>query len=272
MEIDQSSDNSNPQIPDPSRGNRLLGQTILVTRPAESARSFCERLEKLGARTIAHPVIHVEPAPPGPIDDAISRIAMFDWVVLVSPNGVQSFVDRVLASAGTLDLLTTKKFATIGPSTFAKLQQSTDIESQLTPADSDSDSLAEALIKSASGQRVLLIRANRGSAVLGNRLKQAGIEFEEVVAYQSVDVDTADPVVAEQLRTNQIDWVTMTSSAIARSTIRLFGDELRNAKTASISPTTSAAMIELGFQPDVEARQYDMEGLIDSISEQIAPG
>ncbi len=85
------------------------------------------------------------------------------------------------------------------------------------------------------------------------------------MVYRSVDVTSAEPTVAAALAEGRIDWITVTSSAIARSLAALFGDDLRRAQLASISPITSATLRELGYPPDVEAREYDMAGLADAI-------
>jgi uroporphyrinogen III methyltransferase/synthase len=88
---------------------------------------------------------------------------------------------------------------------------------------------------------------------------------DQVVAYQSTDVETADPDVAATLAAGQIDWITVTSSAIARSLVRLFGADLGRARLASISPVTSGVLRELGFAPAAEATRYTTEGLVDAI-------
>lgn len=244
----------------------LAGQIVLVTRTLDQGGSLCNRLSALGADTIIHPVIRILPMDNlDKIDDVISRIAMFDWIVFVSANGVRFFLERLTRTKGLFEPFRQRRFAAIGSSTLIHLSQSAGVEAELTPERSNSEALADALIEVATGQRVLLVRASRGSRELAGRLSQANIEIEELAVYQSVDVDSADPLVAKQIRSQQINWVTMTSSAIAHSTIGLFGDDLRKTKTVSISPTTSAAMIELGFQPDAEARNYNMDGIVEAI-------
>jgi uroporphyrinogen III methyltransferase/synthase len=63
----------------------------------------------------------------------------------------------------------------------------------------------------------------------------------------------------------QIDWTTVTSSAIARSLAKLFGDTLKKTKIVSISPITSATLRELGFEPAAEAKEYTMAGVVEAI-------
>jgi uroporphyrinogen III methyltransferase / synthase len=78
-------------------------------------------------------------------------------------------------------------------------------------------------------------------------------------------VTRPDPEVASLLRSGRIDWITVTSSAIARSLAAMFGGELRRAKLASISPLTSGVLRELGHEPAVEAAQYTFTDLAAAI-------
>jgi uroporphyrinogen III methyltransferase/synthase len=71
--------------------------------------------------------------------------------------------------------------------------------------------------------------------------------------------------VAKNLAEGRIDWVTVTSSAIARSLARMFGKDLKRAKLASISPVTSAVLDQLGCEPSVEASVYTMDGLVQAV-------
>jgi uroporphyrinogen III methyltransferase/synthase len=76
-----------------------------------------------------------------------------------------------------------------------------------------------------------------------------------------------DEQILALLAAGKIDWTTVTSSAIARSLVRLLGENLRRTKLASISPITSATLRELGDEPAAEAREYTMDGLIAAIVE-----
>jgi uroporphyrinogen III methyltransferase/synthase len=84
-------------------------------------------------------------------------------------------------------------------------------------------------------------------------------------------VSQADPLIGQQLEAGQIDWITVTSSAIARSLVALFGADLAQARLASISPLTSAVLAELGHPASVEAVVYTMEGLLEAIEQQGPP-
>ena len=252
-----------------SQGDPLRGQTVLVTRPAEQAGSLREHLERQGVSVIVHPAIEIKPPADFSKLDAslatLKRTDSYQWVVFVSGNGVKHFFDRLKQQDLSIDLLKDRNVAAIGAATLAQLE-TVGIRKVRSPAVSNSESLAELIIEQASGQRVLIIRADRGSDELANRLKGATIDFEEVVAYRSTDVKSADPAVVKMISEGKIDWVTMTSSAIASSSIRLFGDAITNSggkvKTVSISPRTSQAMRDLGFEPDAEAVKFNMAGIV----------
>ena len=74
-----------------------------------------------------------------------------------------------------------------------------------------------------------------------------------------------DDEVAEALAAGEIDWTTVTSSAIARSLVRMFGDSLRKTRLAAISPLTAEVLTELGYPPRVVAETYTTDGLVDAI-------
>ncbi len=67
------------------------------------------------------------------------------------------------------------------------------------------------------------------------------------------------------MREGRVTWVTVTSSAIASALVRLFGEDLRRTRLASISPVTSETLRRLGFPPAAEANPYTMEALAAAI-------
>jgi uroporphyrinogen III methyltransferase/synthase len=158
------------------------------------------------------------------------------------------------------------KLAAIGPAT-ADALASFHLRADIQPDVYRAEALAESLLAHGPLARVLLVRASRGRETLADMLSDAGCDVEQIVVYNSTDVDLPDPMVAGQLAAGQFDWVTVTSSAIARSLVRLFGDDLRRAKFASISPLTSLALRDAGFDVAAEAKSYTTFGLVDAICE-----
>jgi uroporphyrinogen III methyltransferase/synthase len=243
----------------------LFGQRILVTRPAHQAEDLREPLAELGADVRVQPAIEIRPPCHWePVDAAIKRLREFDWLVFSSSNGVNYFLQRLWSRGEDLRLLGNLKIAAIGPGTAAELERHS-LRADLIPDEFRAESLAAALAADARGQRFLLLRASRGREVLSEELTAAGGLVEQVVVYESRDITEANPEIAEILEAGKFDWITVTSSAIARSLHRLFGEHLGKAKLASISPITSATLRELGYTTAAEAKEYTIPGLIEAI-------
>jgi uroporphyrinogen III methyltransferase/synthase len=93
-----------------------------------------------------------------------------------------------------------------------------------------------------------------------------------VVAYESRDVATPEADAAAALAGGRVDWITVTSSAIARSLVGLFGAQLRRAKLAAISPLSAGVLAEAGFECAAVAAEYTAAGLVDAILAAETPG
>ena len=239
----------------------------MVTRPIEPADALAEQLRTLGADVVVQPAIRISsPADWQPVDDALAHLQEYDWLVFSSANGVRYLFDRLRRR--NIRPLWYPLLAAMGPGTAEELAQF-GRRADLVPAQFRAESLADALTPEAAGKRFLLARASRGRELLAERLTAVGAVVEQIVVYTSDDVDRPDPRAAAMLHAGEIDWITVTSSAIARSLARLFGDDLRQAKLASISPITSGVLRELGHEPAAEAAEYTSAGLTAAIVEKI---
>ena len=181
-------------------------------------------------------------------------------------------LDRLIETGGDVRRLAGVKLAAIGPGTADELAAYHLRVDGQPPEVYRAEALADLLAVDAHGKRFLLARASRGREVLAERLTAAGAAVEQIVVYHSTDVTKPDAEVAAALGAGRIDWVTVTSSAIARSLAKLFGDDLRKTKIVSISPVTSATLRELSFEPAAEAKQYTMEGVVQAVLEAEAKG
>lgn len=246
----------------------LLGQTILITRPRTQALTFSRMFTELGAGCFLQPAIKITaPLDWSAVDDAMFRIEQYDWLVFSSVNGVHFFFDRFFKIYGDLRRLGGVRLAAIGPQT-ASAVESYRLQVDLQPAEYCAEELAVAL-KSEASSRFLLARASRGREVLAETLVAVGGRVDQIVVYESTDVKEIDPVVADAIVNQQIDWVTVTSSAIARSLVSLLGPALHQVRLASISPITSTTLLELGYEPTVEAKVFTMEGLVAAMQRHI---
>lgn len=243
----------------------LFGQRVLVTRPVRQAGELRDRLTELGAEVLLQPAIEIAPLDDWrEVDDRIGQLKQFDWLVFTSRNGVRFFLDRVLAQGRDLRWLGHLCIAAIGPGTAEELA-GYHLHPDVQPDEYRSEALAERLRGEAPGKRFLYAHASRGREVVRDELTAAGGTVEDLVVYNNNDVQQPDEQSARRLDAGEIDWVTVTSSAIARSLWRMFGDSLRRTRLASISPVTTAALAELGLSPAAEARDYAMDGIVAAI-------
>ncbi|MCI0332655.1 MAG: uroporphyrinogen-III C-methyltransferase [Planctomycetes bacterium] len=243
----------------------LFGRTVLVTRPEHQSQDLSNQLRRLGANVLSQPAIEIsEPHDWSAVDDVIARLHEFDWIVFSSANGVQHFFNRLFALGHDVRRLGNAKLAAIGPATVAALAEY-QLRADVQPDTYRAEALAEALAPKARGRRFFLARASRGREVLAEMLTNSGAIVEQALVYESRDVTAANEDIATTLAAGKIDWTTVTSSAIARSLVGLFGDALHETRLAAISPLTADVLTELGHPPAAIAEVYTAGGLIDAI-------
>jgi uroporphyrinogen III methyltransferase/synthase len=237
--------------------------TVLLTRPAHQAEPVKTELETLGYRVLMQPAIDILPPEDWmEIDDALQKISLgeFDWIIFSSSNGIRSFFDRIENKIGEW---TNIPIAVVGIGTDSVLYQRIGRHADVVPKTFTAEAVAEALSAEAEkGKRFLHLRANRGRDVLKKILTESGGSVTEIAVYRSVDRTHADPQITELLRSGKIDCVTVTSSAIAESLVKMFGELLRQTSLVSISPLTSETLRRLGFPPQQEASEASLAGIV----------
>ncbi|MBX9582343.1 MAG: uroporphyrinogen-III C-methyltransferase [Gemmataceae bacterium] len=251
----------------------LFGRRVLVTRPAHQAAEMVRKLEHLGAVVSRLPTVEVrEPADSGPLDRVLGEVrdGKWDWLVFTSANGVQAVVRRLDALGRDLRDLGAVKLAAIGPKTAAALREY-HLRADVVPDSTySSEGLAEALGPHVAGSRVLLARANRGRELLRDELAKVAT-VEQVTAYDQVDAIDPDAGVLDKLRRGEVEFVTLSSSNIARGLIGAFDETIRGrvergeVKLVAISPETGRAARELGYPVAAEATEFTADGLIVAV-------
>jgi uroporphyrinogen III methyltransferase / synthase len=253
----------------------LFAKHVLVTRPRDQVASLVHALEELGAIVTALPTVEIhELADYSTLDQAIARLHLYQWLVFTSVNGVSAFMRRLRQQGRDLRALGSLKLAAIGPAT-AEALRAYWLEPDLVPDEYRAESLAAALREKVRDQRVLLARADRGREVLRDLLSEVA-EVDQAPVYRQIDAGEGSPLdmhptVREQLRGGPIEFVTLTSANIARSLLRGLDDATRKRvvegelKLVSISPVTSAAIVEMGLPVAAEAREYTMKGVVEAL-------
>lgn len=243
----------------------LFGQTVLVTRPEHQANELADMLRAEGANVLIQPVVEIaDPHEWSAADAAIERLDEFDWIVFSSVNGVEKFLGRLFDRKLDMRRAGRAKLAAIGPATAAALADR-HLHADLMPSEFRAEALAADLAPLARGKRVLLIRASRGRDVLAELLSQAGAVVEQAVVYESRDIESPDSEVRDALTAGRVDWTTVTSSAIARSLVAMFGETLRKTRLVAISPLTAETLAETGHPAALVAETYTSGGILAAI-------
>ncbi len=244
----------------------LAGLRVVVTRAEGQAGGFVHRLEALGARVIEFPTIAVCLSDdPAPLDEAISHLERYDWLIFTSANGVRFFAER-LHEAGRAMVAIRSRICAIGPAT-RRAVEALGLTVELVPERYVAESLVEAFAEvDLRGRRILLPRAAVARDVVPDALRNRGAVVDVFEAYRTIVPEDAPARAAELFGTDKPDWVTFTSSSTVKNFCEAAGVRaLTGVRVASIGPVTSATLRELGISVDAEANVYTTDGLADAI-------
>jgi uroporphyrinogen III methyltransferase/synthase len=253
----------------------LFGKRILITRQKEQARDFARLLAALGAQPVEAPMIRIlPPLDVAPLDAACARVGDFEWIVFASPNAVDTFMSRLLASSSDVRALHGVRLCAIGRGTADRLAGH-GLKVDLVPDESRADGVVDAIAASTqlSGLAVLLPRGDIGRQVIAEELRRRGADVTEAIAYRTLLVDQereGGPDVYRMLLERSIDVVTFTSPSAVRSFVSTVGAEpaadlLRPTVVAAIGPVTAEAAAQFGIPTTVMPEEYNIQALADAI-------
>ncbi|HEV2618447.1 MAG TPA: uroporphyrinogen-III synthase [Acidobacteriaceae bacterium] len=242
----------------------LAGRRVLITRAPHQALELDERLQALGAETILIPTIEIVPPTSfAALDEALARIATFDWLVLTSANGMRAFAGRAME----LKLSARpKRIAVVGPAT-ARTAESIGLRVHTMPRVHTAEALAERLLPEARGQRFLLVLAEGAPRTLEATLTAGGAQVFTAAAYANripqASLHAIKKLFAKGARAP--DAVTFTSASTASHLAALLeAAEVKLPESVariSIGPITSAALRRLGIPPHAEAAEATIDAL-----------
>jgi uroporphyrinogen III methyltransferase/synthase len=247
----------------------LFGKRIVVTRTRKQAGALSGGLRALGADVIELPTIRIEP----PKDlfefgQLVQDAHTYDWLVFTSPNGVTAFFEMFFKIFNDVREIGGTRIAAIGPATAARVRDF-HLQVDLQPE----EFVAEAVVKvfqkecSIENLRILLVRAEQARDVLPKELTRLGAIVDEAVAYRTVPETEDVSGGMARLREEGADLITFTSSSTVENFLGLKLAVPSGWKAASIGPITSQTLRSRGVNVDVEAKQYDIPGLIAAIRE-----
>ena len=257
----------------PNETHPLAGTRILVGRARHQAGSLSTSLRSLGASVIEIPFIEIrKPQSFAPLDEALSHLKTYDWLILTSVNGVEAMWQRLRKLRIPRTRLKHLQIAAIGPATKRAIVKH-GLKVKMMPEEYVAEAVVKGLHDKVNGKRVLLVRAKVARDVIPDSLRAAGAQVDVVEAYETVVPEKSKTRLRALFKNKQRrpHVVTFTSSSTVRNFAELLGGTkpkapaLSDVQFASIGPVTSATLRELDLPVSIEAREFTMGGLVRAI-------
>lgn len=267
---------------------------IVVTQGEGARGSLAAALAARGAEVVPLPAIAIEP--PGdlaPLDAALGDLGRFDWIVFTSRHAVEAVCARPAWITAREMPLPGLRVAAVGRATAARLHE-LGITADVVPAEAGGRALAQAIaaVTAAAGSgppsgpgggragadagvlagvRILWPRSEIALRELPEALARSGAIIVEPVAYRTVVPEGVDLAsFLARWDEGSIDAIAFLSPSSAKNLPALLGRPdlawvAERAVVASIGPSTSEALRELGAPPRVESSARTVEDLAESL-------
>ena len=240
----------------------LDGLRILVTRERAPSEEFAGKLKLLGAVPIVCPAIEIQLRNPPGLDEALTGLERFDWLVLTSANAVRAIQAR-------FDALELKPDRTLGRTRIAVIGNATrealeDLggQAEIVAEPANVESLARQLEATGVDGELVFFPASRiARPELPERLRTAGAAVVQISVYETV--------MPSELRvpeSDQLDVATFTSPSTVRNIAsRVTPEWLRQTPAVCIGETTAGAAREAGFACPMIAAASSLDGIIATL-------
>ena len=256
----------------------LYGWRVLVPRAKSQAGVMNARLSQHGAIPQSVPTISLEPPRnPAQMDRAIKGIVegRYQWVLFTSVNAVNAVWGKFEELGLDARSFAGVHLGAVGQKTADALRDR-GMQAELVPhrTKQNAAGLAEAFPEYVEDidpvSRVLLPRADLGSDVLVDGLKEKGWEVDDVVAYRTVRAAPPPPETRDMIKTGGFDAVCFTSPSTVKNLVGIAGKPHPRTIIACIGPVTEAEAREQGLRVDVVPEVADIPNLVDALADHVA--
>ena len=252
----------------------LRGIRVLVTRGEDQEEEFSAMIRKRGGIPVAFPTIRLlAPDDPAPLDEALSRLAAYDWILFASANAARFFFRRA-AERGIREIPAGVRVASVGPATTRELLRH-GAAVHLTAAPHTAEGMAQALSREGiAGKRFLQPRGLEGREVLPGEIGRMGGVVDVVPVYRN-GLPPRDEKAAAGIAKAPPDVCTFASPSAFRNFFLLLGEEraasvLSRSRIAVIGEVTAEAVRERNFREDILPETYTLSGLLEAIASHFA--
>ena len=246
----------------------LYGVKIGVTGTKSITRKFRDRLEELGAAVTEMDYSSIVPYRENThLEEELQKISEYPWAVFTSPNGVEIFFDYLKKLKFDVRKLANLQFAVIGTGTAAALEKR-GIYASYLPEKYDVESLAKGLCETVKkDEKILVLRAEQGSAILTEVMDDAGMTYTDVKIYDII-VDEDKRKFANE-KAKEMDFITFASGSGVRGFMENGGSIPVGTKAVCIGSSTAKMLKKYGDYDKIIAETFNVDGVVEAILREV---
>ena len=224
-----------------------MSAAVVVTRDEPADGPLSRELRALGLEVLGWPVLSIGPADnQDALDQALSRLNQFDWLVFASQHAVAEVVRRVPVPPAYLNI------AAVGART-AQVLTDAGWPVAAVPEEQTAEGLVALLAARLNpGMTVLFLAGSRSALTLLEGLNAAGAIVTQVEAYSTLPATLDVPSCQQRIARGDIGAVTFTSPSAVEELDRALGtstfNQLLDSATAiTLGTTTGRKLAARGF-------------------------
>jgi uroporphyrinogen-III synthase len=236
---------------------------VILLRSADEPDPYRTAFRRIGLRAICEPVLTFAFPNQDPLANRLEESGRYAALVATSPRAATAlgrlFADRDDVASRWRG---TPAFA-VGPKTASRLHE-VGLEPRGEDA-GDAGALAEQIVEAAPSAPLLFLSGNRRRDTLPNRLREAGLAFDELVVYETrsrSDLTLPPPGSSDP------SWLVFFSPS-GREAVEqapaVDPDELQHYRLAAIGPTTAGALEAAGWTVEAVAPEPSPDGLVEAL-------
>lgn len=248
----------------------LAGKTIVVTRDANQAKSFINKLENLGVQIVLFPTIKITDTKNiDKIHKVLKEINNYDWIAFTSINTVKYFFKYAEKNHKIFETI---KIAAVGKKT-AEALSIYGLKPSIIPMNYSARGLIEAMSDfEIKGKRILLPGSNIARIELLKGLDARGAIVTKIEIYKNIpNENVPKSELIRKIKNSEIDCITFFSPSAVNSFVEIVGEKVieivRSAQIpiAVIGPSTEQAIRLRKMIPVIQPSKSDMDMFIEAI-------
>lgn len=252
-------------------GRPLFGKRIVVTRAREQAGQLSARLAEQGAEVLELPFISVQASfDEKLVTEVFAGIAVYEWIVFTSANGVKHFFDLFYKAYDDIRCLGPMRIAAVGAATAQEIEKHR-LKVDLVPQKSNADALAEELIENEGVEsvQILVVTGSQNRENLVRRLEsdEGRAIVDTLPLYKTSKTDLSRDPAAGRFCREGADAVLFTSASTVKSFVEQHAalqldPSARKPAFGSIGPLTTKTLKDFKLPVAFESPQANLDHFV----------